>query len=102
MGVQKVSEFSYRVWVSNPAAQAGRLQLVSLRTGEVLYRESSSRVSFGQRFDVHGLPDGQYAFEVKLGPEKYRYVLNLGTTSLRTAELSAGPLPATEPQATGL
>lgn len=89
VGVKKVADFSYRVWASNPAAQRGTLQLVDAETGAVLYEENSTRASFGQQFNVRNLPDGNYAFVVKLGPQRYRYPLRLHTTAQRSAELSA-------------
>ena len=101
-GVEKMSDFSYRVWASNPAAQPGRLQLLNAATGTLLYEEYSSKVSFGRKFNVRDLPDGQYAFVVKLGKQQYRYTLNLHTTSQRSAELSAAATPTGRHLATAL
>jgi hypothetical protein len=101
-GVVKIADFSYRVWASNPTAQRGKLQLVSTADGKVLYEERSSSVSFGRRFDIRYLPDGQYAFVVKLGKQQYRYGLNVQTTSQRSSVLSAGPLPTRSRLAAGL
>ena len=88
-GVQQLSNFAYRVWASNPTAQRGRVQLVELGTGRVLYEERSTAVSFGQKFDVSQLPDGRYAFVVHVGPQKFSYSLHLRTAATRSAELRA-------------
>lgn len=101
-GVQKITAESYRVWVSNPGALPGRLQLVNTTTGALLYEEASFKVSFGRRFDVRNLPDGEYAFVVKLGKEQYRYTLALRTTSQRSAELSANATAARPAASAGL
>ena len=89
VGVKKMAEFSYRVSASNPAAQRGTLQVVNTETGAVLYEEFSANPTFGRQFNVRNLPDGNYAFVVKLGPQRYRYALRLRTTAQRSAELSA-------------
>lgn len=89
VGVEKMADFRYRVWVSNPAAQPGRLQLVDAGTGAVLYNELNSQVSFGQRFNVRNLPDGRYA-------------LSLRTTAQRSAELTAEAVPAAGRRVAGL
>lgn len=88
VGVKKVADFSYRVSASNPAALRGTLQLVNSETGAVLYEEFSIKPTFGQQFNVRNLPDGNYAFVVKLGSQRYRYALRLRTTAQRSAELS--------------
>jgi hypothetical protein len=87
-GVTKLNDFSYLVWASNPKAQPGKLQLVNRQSGSILYQEYSSGISFGQKFNVSGLPDGQYAFVVKIGGQKFSYPLSLRTTVQRSAELN--------------
>jgi hypothetical protein len=93
-GVQRLNDFTYRVWASNPAVQPGRVQLVDLSSGRVLYEERSSAVSFGQKFNVSQLPDGRYAFVVNVGPQKFSYALHLRTAATRTAELHADTVRA--------
>ena len=93
-GVQQLSDFAYRVWASNPAAQRGQVQLVDLTTGHVLFEERSSAVSFGQKFNVSQLPDGRYAFVVHVGPQKFSYSLHLRTAATRSAELRADTVRA--------
>lgn len=93
-GVQQLPDFTYRVWASNPAVQRGQVQVVDLGSGRVLYEERSSAVSFGGRFDVSQLPDGHYAFVVKVGSQQFRYALNLRTAATRSAELRADTVRA--------
>jgi hypothetical protein len=88
-GVRQMADFTYLVWASNPAAQRGQLQLVDTQNGGILYQQSSAAVSFGQKFNVRSLPDGHYAFIVKLGPRQYRYALTLRTTTQRSSTLQA-------------
>ncbi|UYZ58243.1 hypothetical protein [Hymenobacter latericus] len=78
--VDKVADFTYLVRVSNPAQRAAKVQLVRLRDGNVLYQGSSSRPSFGEKINVGSLPDGHYAFVVRIGNETHRYALDLQTT----------------------
>jgi|GEM_PF-3540788 len=101
-GVQKLSDFIYRVWASNPTAQRGTLQLIDVQKGAVLYEERSARVSFGQQFNLRQLPDGHYAFVVKLGQQQYRYPLTMQTTSQRSCDLQPEPAPAAPSLTTAL
>ena len=93
-GVQQLTDFTYRVWASNPAVQRGVVQVVDLDGHRVLYEVRSSAVSFGQQFDVSQLPDGRYAFVVRVGPQTYRYALRLRTAATRSAELRADTVRA--------
>ncbi|KAA9333004.1 hypothetical protein F0P96_08445 [Hymenobacter busanensis] len=86
--VDQVGDRVYTVRVSNPTLQRGRVQLVRLSDNKLLYQGISSRPSFGRKLNVQELPDGQYAFVVKLGAETHRIDLNLQTASTeRVAEL---------------
>ena len=93
-GVQRLSDFSYRVWASNPASQRGLLQVVDADGQRVLFEERSAAVSFGRLFDMSQLPDGHYAFVVQVGSQQFRYSLNLNTTARRSAELRADTVKA--------
>ncbi|AYA37855.1 hypothetical protein D3Y59_12865 [Hymenobacter oligotrophus] len=86
--VDKVADFTYLVRVSNPTQQAAKVQLVRLRDGNVLYQGNSSRPTFGEKINVGSLPDGQYAFVVRIGNQTHRYSLDLHTT--RSVALSSG------------
>ncbi|WP_400192952.1 hypothetical protein [Hymenobacter sp. B81] len=88
VGVERVGEFVYLVRVSNPQRQPGRLQLLRPADGSVLYEDSSSQASFGQKLNVQHLPDGEYQLVVKLGPAQHRFTLNLRTTTQRTTDLT--------------
>lgn len=88
VGIERVDTFSYLVRISNPALQKARLQLVRLSDSKVLYEENSAKATFGQKLNVQSLPDGQYAILVRVGPEQYRYTLQLQTETHRTTDLS--------------
>jgi hypothetical protein len=88
VGIERVDTFRYLVRISNPALQKARLQLVRLSDSVVLYEENSASATFGQQLNVQSLPDGQYAIVVRVGPEQYRYTLQLQTETHRTTDLS--------------
>jgi hypothetical protein len=93
--VDKVGEFTYVVRVSNPAQQRTKVRLVRLSDGAVLHEGYSKQPTFGEKFNVQQLPDGQYAFDVVMGKNTHRYQLNLSTTVQRSTMLSMA-MPAAQ------
>jgi hypothetical protein len=86
--VDKVADFTYLVRVSNPAQHRARVQLVRVSDGAVLHEDSSRQPSFGGKFNVKQLPDGDYALVVTMNNSTHRYPLNLRTTVQRNTMLS--------------
>lgn len=85
--VEQTAECVYLVRVSNPAQLPGHLQLVRATDGVVLYDKASVAPSFGEKLNVSGLADGQYAVVVKLGRATHRFALALHTKQTREARL---------------
>ncbi|OON71104.1 hypothetical protein [Hymenobacter sp. CRA2] len=87
--IDKVGNFVYLVRVSNPAQQLSKVQLVRQHDGAKLFEATSRKPSFGHKINVQKLPDGEYTFVVKTGSEVHQFVLDLRTTTERSAQLNA-------------
>lgn len=87
--IDQVGDFSYLVRVSNPALERGELRLVRQSNGAVVYQHHSRGLNFGQRLNVRNLPDGQYAFVVKLGSKTYNYTLDIHSSYNRASRLGS-------------
>jgi hypothetical protein len=85
-GVEKVSDFSYRVWACNPAGKPGAIRLVD-KKGLIYYEQFSSAVNFGRQLNFSNLPGGEYALLVKIGRETHRFDLNMKSESRRWVEV---------------
>ncbi|MCC3156223.1 hypothetical protein LJ737_03190 [Hymenobacter sp. 15J16-1T3B] len=85
--IDQVGPFSYLVRVSNPSRQQGELQLLSMANNKLLYQQYSRGTVFGNRLNVQELPDGQYAFLVKVGKKTYNYTLDIHSSRERVARL---------------
>jgi hypothetical protein len=85
--VDQVADFTYLVRVSNPHLQRSEVKVVRLSNNKILFQQSSLHPSFGHKLNVKELPDGQYAFVVKVGKETHRYTLDINTTMQRSTRL---------------
>lgn len=92
--VDKVGDFTYLVRVSNPRFQKGELQVVRLADNAVLYDKLTNKHVFGSKLNVKELPDGEYAFVVKVGKDVTRYTLDIHTTVERAARLGSVSMTA--------
>ncbi|ALD22261.1 hypothetical protein [Hymenobacter sp. DG25A] len=92
--VDKVGDFTYLVRVSNPHFKKGELQVVRLSDKAVLYEKFTDKPVFGSKLNVKELPDGEYAFVVKVGKEVTRYTLDLHTETERKANLGSVSMTA--------
>ncbi|TYZ08931.1 hypothetical protein FY528_12005 [Hymenobacter lutimineralis] len=70
-----------RVRVQNPAQQAGSVQIVSLRTGQSLFRETYTAPVYANRFDFRNLAGGHYSVVLRLGRDQYRYTVHMQPAS---------------------
>ncbi|KUG05850.1 hypothetical protein [Solirubrum puertoriconensis] len=75
--VQKVDDVSFRVRVSNPRLQPGRLEVQNLTNGQVLFSQEYTDKAYGHRLNFNNLPEGRYAILVKADKLQYRYTLRL-------------------------
>ncbi|WP_303309813.1 hypothetical protein [Hymenobacter sp. BT730] len=95
ISVLKVNDFTYIVRASNPQQQRSEVQVVRLSDNTVLYSHSTSKHTFGTKLNVEELPDGEYAFVVKVGKDVTRYTLDLHTEAEhRSARLGTVSLTA--------
>lgn len=94
VSVAKLGDFTYLVRVSNPHFQKGELQVVRLSDNAVLYDKFTNKPVFGSKLNVQQLPDGEYAFVVKVGKDVTRYTLNIHTTIERAARLGSVSMTA--------
>ncbi|KUG05849.1 hypothetical protein [Solirubrum puertoriconensis] len=77
VALERVDAVSFRVRISNPAAQQGQVQVLSLASGKTLFSENYAAPAYGHRFNFGVLPAGRYAIVVKAGEQQYRYTLQL-------------------------
>ena len=77
VSVESADAESIRVRVKNPAQKAGQVQVISLRSGKMLYEEAYNTSAYGHRFSFQGMPAGRYALLLKVGARQYRYVLEV-------------------------
>ncbi|GAB2944273.1 hypothetical protein GCM10027048_06280 [Hymenobacter coalescens] len=90
-----MDDFVYLIRVSNPKQLPGQLRIVRANDGAIMYWGSITRnASFGQKFNVANLPDGQYTFVVKIGSDVRRYALDLNTVMKRSARVGTVGLTA--------
>lgn len=68
---------SIRVRIANPASQPGRIQVMRLRNGHVLFEEAYSSATYGHRFNFSKLPAGRYAVLMNVGARYFRYTLEV-------------------------
>ncbi|MCC3156225.1 hypothetical protein LJ737_03200 [Hymenobacter sp. 15J16-1T3B] len=77
--VDKLSDFTYLLSVSNPSQKTSQVWLENLETGARLYQSSDKAPSFGRKLNVKNLEDGQYAIVVQTDRVTRRYTLELST-----------------------
>ena len=79
--VQSADEHSIRVRISNPAQQAGQVQVMRQGNGQVLFKEAYATTAYGHRFDFRNVSAGRYILLITMGPQQYRYVVQVQTTN---------------------
>ncbi|WP_303309812.1 hypothetical protein [Hymenobacter sp. BT730] len=92
--VDKVTDFTYLVRVSNPQLQRGELKVIRLSDNKVLYNQFNKKAVFGSKLNVRELPDGEYAFIVRVGKDITRYTLDINTKLERSARLGSVSMTA--------
>ncbi|MBD2717123.1 hypothetical protein KBK19_18920 [Microvirga sp. STR05] len=68
---------SIRVRINQAARQPGRVQVVSLGSGQVLFDEAYDAPAYGHRFNFRTLPAGRYALLLHAASTHYRYTLQV-------------------------
>ncbi|MCB2406466.1 hypothetical protein [Hymenobacter lucidus] len=68
---------SIRVRIDNVAQLPGRVQVLNLSSGQMLFDESYTAPAYGKRFSFRNLPAGRYALLLKAAGTQYRYVMQV-------------------------
>ncbi|MCA8832466.1 carboxypeptidase-like regulatory domain-containing protein [Hymenobacter pini] len=68
---------SIRVRIDNATGQPGRVQVVSLNTGRVLFHETYAGPAYGHRFNFRALPAGRYRLLLQAAGTEYRYTVQV-------------------------
>ncbi|RYU81002.1 hypothetical protein [Hymenobacter persicinus] len=77
VSVTSVDAESIRVRIDNAAGQPGRVQVLNLTSGQVLFDEAYSATAYGHRFNFRQLPAGPYALLLRAAGTQYRYTLQV-------------------------
>ncbi|SHI39112.1 hypothetical protein SAMN02745146_0739 [Hymenobacter daecheongensis DSM 21074] len=64
---------SIRLRIDNAAHRPGRVQVLSRRSGQVLFDETFAAPAYGHRFNFRDLAAGRYVLLVQTGGRHYRY-----------------------------
>ncbi|MGI4874990.1 MAG: hypothetical protein ACRYFX_27865 [Janthinobacterium lividum] len=75
--VTQAASQSLRVRIDNPRQLRGTVQVLRLANGQPLFEESYTAAAYGHRFDFDGVPAGRYALLLKVGSDRYRYVVQV-------------------------
>ncbi|TGD77816.1 hypothetical protein [Hymenobacter wooponensis] len=79
--VQAADEHSIRVRINNPTQQPGKVQVTRQGSGHVLFSEAYAAAAYGHRFDFRNLSAGRYVLLITVGPQQYRYIMQVQTST---------------------
>ncbi|MBD2724202.1 MULTISPECIES: hypothetical protein [Hymenobacter] len=84
---------SLRVRINNPALKTIVLRVVHLDNGRWVLNESHRVPAYGTRLRFNDLPTGRYAVMMQVGPERYRYTVDVdgktpGASTIAVRELT--------------
>ncbi|MCB2378555.1 hypothetical protein LGH70_13225 [Hymenobacter sp. BT635] len=88
---------SLRVRIASPAPLPGRVQVISLSSGQVLFDEAYAAPVYQHRFCFRNLPTGRYALLLNAAGTQYRYTLHMAAGAAGLA-LTVRTLKARGPQ----
>ncbi|UOQ50717.1 hypothetical protein [Hymenobacter cellulosivorans] len=87
-----------RLRISHPTAQAGRVQVVRLSTGQTLFTETYRAPAYGHRFDFRQAPSGRYLVWLQSGNNVHRCLVRVRTRAqdsvIRVDKLTSRTMPA--------
>ena len=75
--VTSVDAQSIRVRIDNATRLPGRVQVLSLGTGQVLFNEAYCAPAYGHRFSFRDLPAGRYVLLLRTAGTEHRYTLQV-------------------------
>ncbi len=88
---------SLRLHVAHSAAQAGRVQVVRLSTGQTLFTETYRAPAYGHRFDFSKVPSGRYLMLLQSADDSHRCIVRVRTraqaSAIRVSKLTSHALP---------
>jgi hypothetical protein len=73
---------SLRVRINNPSQKAAVLRVVDLTKGNTILSEIHREPAYGTRLKFNTLPSGRYAVILSVGPNRYRYNVQVETKKL--------------------
>jgi hypothetical protein len=86
--VSQTDSESLRVRIDNPAALACQVRVIQLSSGESLFYEASQTPAYGHRFNFRQVPTGRYALVLRVGPNRYRYTIEVQTQKQRPTTIA--------------
>jgi hypothetical protein len=89
--VTQADAASLRIRINNPGQKAASLRVLHLENGEVLLDQLHRTPAYGTLLKFGGLPTGHYAVSMRVGPNRYRYVVQVsskapGSTAIAVQE----------------
>jgi hypothetical protein len=97
ISLTQVAPASLRLRLENPAALAGRVQVVRLQGGQTLFTEPYTGSAYGHRFDFDHVPSGRYLVYMQTGDQVQRCLIRVQTRDqssiIRRIKLASGTLP---------
>lgn len=98
ISLTQVGPASLRLHLVNPTALAGRVQVVRLRSGQMLFTETYSGPAYGHRFDFDQVPSGHYLVYMQTDGQVHRCLVRVQTrdqgSSIQRIKLTSPTMPA--------
>ncbi|WP_046244552.1 hypothetical protein [Hymenobacter terrenus] len=86
--VTQLDAASLSVRIHNPAQKAARLQVVHLDNGRWILNETHRTAAYGTLLKFDQLPAGSYALVLRVGPDRYRYAVQVESKTPGTATIA--------------
>jgi hypothetical protein len=97
ISLTQVAPASLRLRLKAPTALAGRVQIVRLSNGQILFTKTYPGLACGHRFDFDHVPSGRYLEWVLAGDQVRRCLVRVQTRNqnsiIRRIRLASGTLP---------
>lgn len=77
--VTQADAASLRIRINNPTLKAAQLRVVHLENGNEILNETHRTAAYGTLLKFGGLPTGHYAVWLRVGPNRFRYAVQVTT-----------------------
>ena len=98
ISLTQVAPTALRLRIENPAAVAGRVQVVRLKSGQTLFTETYPGPAYSHRFDFNQVPSGRYLVQMQAGGQVHCCFVRVQTrdqrSSIRRIKLTSPTMPA--------